>query len=201
MITVMVLTTRVVRVRPEDTTGDWLETWAGSASLVLTLVPFAGIALLWFTGVVRDWLGEREDRFFSTLFFGSGILLVGLFYLWGAVFGAILRTRVVAAVELTDDDLYVFGFALMNEIVGNYVLRVAGIYMTAISTLWTRTGVMPRWLTLFTYVLALGFLLAAQRIREARFIFPAWVFVVSVYILILNYRRIQPRWPGWTRRG
>jgi hypothetical protein len=26
-------------------------------------------------------------------------------------------------------------------------------------------------------------------VREARFIFPTWVLVVSVYILILNYRR------------
>jgi L-asparagine transporter-like permease len=77
----------------------------------------------------------------------------------------------------------------MNRIIGNYALRMAGVYMTAIATLWTRTGHMPRWLTIVTYVLALGFLLAAPRIRELRFIFPVWVFVVSVYILVLNYRR------------
>ncbi len=50
---------------------------------------------------------------------------------------------------------------------------------------------MPRWLTIITYILALGFLLAAPRLREARFIFPVWVFVVSVYVLVLNYRRIH----------
>jgi hypothetical protein len=61
--------------------------------------------------------------------------------------------------------------------------------MTGIGTLWTRTGIMPRWMIIITYILALGFLVAAERIREARFIFPAWVLVVSVYILILNYRR------------
>ncbi len=74
MITIMILTSRAVRVKPEDITGDWLETWSGTASLVLTLVPFAGIAFLWFTGVIRDRLGDREDRFFATLFFGSGII-------------------------------------------------------------------------------------------------------------------------------
>ncbi len=52
---------------------------------------------------------------------------------------------------------------------------------------------MPRWLTVITVVLALGFLLAAGWAREARFIFPVWVFVVSVYILILNYRRTHPQ--------
>jgi hypothetical protein len=92
---------------------------------------------------------------------------------------------------LADGFVYVFGFALMNEIIGNYALRMAGVYMTAIGTLWTRTGLMPRWLTIVTYILALGFLVAAERIREARFIFPAWVFVVSVYVLVLNYRLTQ----------
>jgi hypothetical protein len=95
----------------------------------------------------------------------------------------------VGGVGLAGNDIYVFGFVLMNEIIGNYALRIAGVYMTAIGTLWTKTRVMPRWLIIITYILALGFLVAAERVREARFIFPAWVLVVSVYILILNYRR------------
>ena len=156
---------------------------------VSMVVPFAGIAFLWFTGVIRDRLGEHEDKFFATLFLSSGIISVVLFFIWAAIFGAIMGTTALAAVGLADDDIYIFGFALMNQIIGNYALRMAGVYMTAIGTLWARSGVMPRWLTIVTYILALGFLLAAGWAREARFIFPAWVFVVSVYILILNYRR------------
>ena len=79
----------------------------------------------------------------------------------------------------------------MNEINGNFALRVAGVYMTAVGTLWNRTRLMPRWLTLITYILAFGFLVAVERFREARFIFPAWVLIVSVYSLILNYRSIN----------
>ena len=191
MTTGMILAYRVARVKPEDVTRDWLQTWSGTASLVLTVVPFAGIAFLWFTGVIRDRLGDHEDRFFATLFLGSGIITVVLFFIWAATFGALMSTTTLAAVGLADDDMYVFGFAFMNQIIGNYTLRMAGVYMTAIGTLWTRTGVMPRWLTIVTYILALGFLLAAGWAREARFIFPAWVFVVSVYILVLNYRRTQ----------
>ena len=189
MTTGMILAYRVVNAKPEVITRDWLETWSGTASLMLTLVPFAGIALLWFTGVIRDRLEDYEDRFFATLFFGSGIITVVLFFVWAAVFGAIMGTATLEAVGLADDDMYVFGFALMNQIIGNYALRMAGVYMTAIGTLWTRTGIMPRWLIIVTYILALGFLVAAGWAREARFIFPGWVFVVSVYILVLNYRR------------
>jgi len=189
MTTGMVLTYSITRDVPEDITKEWLDAWSNAASVALTLVPFAGIAFLWFTGVIRDRLGEHEDQLFATIFLSSGIITVVLFFIWAAIFAALVSTTAVAAVGLADDDVYVFGFALMNRIVGDYALRMAGVYMTAIGTLWTRSGIMPRWLTVITYVLALGFLLAAGWAREARFIFPAWVFVVSVYILILNYRR------------
>ena len=52
--------------------GLWLTTNSHAVTLGLNLVPFAGIAFLWFMGVLRDRLGEREDRFFATVFFGSG---------------------------------------------------------------------------------------------------------------------------------
>ena len=193
MTTGMLLAYRVVNARPEDITRDWLETWSDTASLMLTLVPFAGIAFLWFTGVIRDRLGDYEDRFFATIFLGSGIILVVLLFIWAAVFGAIMGIGTLEAAGLADDDMYVFGFALMNQIIGNFTLRIAGVYMTAIGSLWVKSGIMPRWLIIITYILALGYLVAAGWAREARFIFPVWVFVVSVYILVLNYRRTHDR--------
>jgi len=188
MITGMLLLTSIVRVRLEDITPVLLESWSKKASLIILLVPFAGIAFLWFTGVIRDQLGESEDRFFATLFYGSGIIQVVLLFIWGAIFGAIMATKKMMAAESIDARVYRVGLALMNEILGNYALRMAGIYMTAINSLWSKTGLVPRWLTIITYILAFGFLIAAERFREARFIFPVWVFVVSIYILILNFR-------------
>jgi hypothetical protein len=189
MITGMVLVYNITRDLPEDITKDWLDAWSDRASVAITLAPFAGIAFLWFTGVVRDRLGEHEDQFFATIFLSSGIITVALLFIWSAIFAALMRTSSLAAIGLADDDVYVFGFALMNRIIGDYTLRMAGVYMMAIGTLWTRSGIMPRWLAIITYVLALGFLLAASWVREARFIFPVWVFVVSIYILVLNYRQ------------
>jgi hypothetical protein len=191
MTTGMVLTYNITRDVPQDITKDWLEVWSNTASVALTLVPFAGIAFLWFTGVVRDRLGEHEDQLFATIFLSSGIITVVLFFIWAAIFAALMRTTSLAAVGLADDDVYVFGFALMNRIIGDYTLRMAGVYMMAIGTLWTRSGIMPRWMTIITYVLALGYLLAAGWAKEARFIFPVWVLVVSIYILVLNYRHTR----------
>jgi len=185
----MVLLSNLATTDPSDINSDQLETWSGSASLVLTLVPFAGIAFLWFTGVIRERIGDREDRFFSTIYFGSAIVIVVMSFIWAAIVGAIFGTFALATDVLVDNGIYIFGFALMNQIIGNYVVRMAGVYMLSIGTVWIRAEVMPRWLTIITFIVALGFLFFASVIREARFVFPAWVFLVSVYLLILNYRR------------
>jgi hypothetical protein len=46
--------------------GAWLKVSSKRVSLALNLVPFAGIAFMWFLGVLRDRLGLMEDKFFAT---------------------------------------------------------------------------------------------------------------------------------------
>jgi hypothetical protein len=49
--------------------GFYERTGGGGVALVgVYLAPFSGIAFLWFVAVVRDLIGEREDRFFATVF-------------------------------------------------------------------------------------------------------------------------------------
>ena len=191
LIASMLLITGIAQVSPAEISTDWIETRVDSVSLALRLIPFAGIAFFWFTGVIRDHIGEREDRFFATVFLGSGIAYVVLMFIFAATIGAIFATYTLADDLLVDGDIYIFGFMFMNEILGNYVLRIAGVYMFSIGTIWTRATVMPRWLTIITYLLALVFLFFASSIREARYVFPAWVFLTSVYILITNRRLEQ----------
>ena len=52
--------------------------------LSLSLVPFAGIAFLWFIGVVREQLGEVEDRLFPRVFMGSGLLFLAMLFVGAA---------------------------------------------------------------------------------------------------------------------
>jgi hypothetical protein len=188
VMTSMILFQNILTVTAADIDRVWLETNANAASLALGLMPFAGIAFLWFTGVIRDWLGDREDRFFTTIFLGSGILFVGMLFVWAAVFGAIFGSYAVAVNRLVGDEILVYGITFMDEVLGNYTLRMAAVYMFSIGTLSTRTGIMPRWLTIITYIVGLVFLFFAGSVREVRFGFPAWVFLVSVYILIINRR-------------
>jgi len=189
MFAVMIVTRGFTSERASQVTGSLLELWTGVARFAITLIPFIGIALLWFTGVVREHLGEQEDRFFSTIFFGSSIILIVMLFIWGATMGASFSIVNSAVGRTVDNDIFIFGFTFMNQIIGNYALRIAGIYMFSIGTIWTKSRAMPRWLSILTFVVAAGFLFFANSVREARFIFPGWVLIVSVYILILNYRR------------
>jgi len=50
---VIILIRSAVPEKPEEL-GDWLSTGWKTVTLALNLLPFAGIAFLWFIGVVRD---------------------------------------------------------------------------------------------------------------------------------------------------
>ena len=50
------------------------------------MAPFAGIAFLWFIGVLRNRVGALEDQFFSTVFLGSGLLFVASLFASAAGF-------------------------------------------------------------------------------------------------------------------
>jgi hypothetical protein len=191
IIASMILLRTSAIVDPDEVGPEWFEAGSAAAGVVLILVPFAGIAFLWFTGVMRDLLGDQEDKFFATVFLGSGIILVVMLFVWAASFGAIFGTYRTVADALTDFDLFVYAITFSNQIMANYFLRMAGVYMLSTASLWTRTKAVPRWMSIITFIVALSFLLFAGALTWARFIFPAWVLLVSVYILILNYRYAQ----------
>ena len=70
--------------------GAWLAGDTTLVTLAMNLVPFAGVAFLWFVGALRDRLGEKEDQFFATVFLGSGVLLLTMLFAAAAAVGAIV---------------------------------------------------------------------------------------------------------------
>ena len=169
-------------------TSDWLEDQAKAVALALSLVPFAGISFLWFMGVVRDRMGRLEDQFFSTLFFGSGYLYLGMTFASAAIAGGVLTLYALDPGMLIGSEGYALSRIIINRINTVYAMRMAGMFMFVLGTIWVRTQVMPRWLALVTYTLAAVLTISIGFTPWVTLIFPAWVFVISVYILILNYR-------------
>jgi hypothetical protein len=69
---------------------------------------------------------------------------------------------------------------------------MAAIFLISQATLWMRTGVMPKWMALLTYVVALVLLFIVTQASWVILVFPAWVFMVSVYILVTHLAGGRP---------
>lgn len=172
--------------------GDWLFARKNTILLALNLVPFAGIAFLWFIGVVRDRVGDEEDQFLSTVLFGSGLLFLGMLFTFAAMTGSIVLVYLTQSDRQLAAGYYDFGQSVAHEIMNSYAIKMAGVFMISTSTLFIRTRVIPRWMGLLGYALAGLMLLRIghlDRITWVSLVFPLWVLLISVYILIDNYRR------------
>jgi hypothetical protein len=187
LITSLALIRTSIPARPQES-GDWLVTSTRRVTLALNLVPFAGIAFLWFMGVVRDRLGEHEDRFFATVFLGSGLLFLALLFVSAAAAGGVLIAYADRQVALIDSGAYAFGRAITYVMLNTYAMRMAGVFMISSSTLFLRLNVTPRWMAWLGYLLALVLLLSVAYLSWISLVFPLWVLLVSIHILIENLR-------------
>ncbi len=171
--------------------GTWLAHSAQSVGLALSLLPFAGIAFLWFMGVLRDRMGAKEDRFLATVFLGSGLLFLAIIFASSAVTGGLIMAYEAIPGTLMDSGTYAFGRATAYQLANVYGLRMAGVFMLSTCTLAIRIGIFPRWMAFLGYVLALFLLLSIGRFGWAPLVFPLWALMISMYILFANFRH-QP---------
>jgi len=155
-------------------------------SLALNLLPFAGIAFLWFIAVVRNRLGELEDRFFSTVFLGSGLLYVGMVFTSAALAGGLIRVLINAPEILTQTGAYALGRAQIYQTMNVYGIKMAGVFMFSTSTILLRTRIVHRWIAFLGYALGAVLLLSVGIIVWIPLVFPVWVFLISVAILLEN---------------
>ena len=161
---------------------------AKTLTRALDLAPFVGIAFLWFIAVFRDRLGELEDRFFATVVLGSGLLYIAMFFASAALAGGVLTVLSSGTESLIQSGAYAVGRAQVYQITNIYGIKMAGVFMISTSTVSLRTRIVPRWMTYLGYALALLLLLAVGTIKWTPLVFPLWVLLMSVCILVENYR-------------
>lgn len=169
--------------------GAWLATDTRAVTVALNLVPFAGVAFLWFIGVLRDRLGQREDRFFATVFFGSALLFLAMLFAAAAVIGAVVLVASISTPhELMNSATFRFARAASYIIANVYAIKMAAVFMISTSTVVIRTGIAPRWIAFLGFLLALMLLIGSFFISWSFAVLPFWVFLISAYILIDNLR-------------
>jgi len=166
--------------------GDWLRTSSSRVAIALNLVPFAGLAFLWFIGVLRDRLGSREDRFFATVFLGSGLLFLAMLFSAGAIVGSMLAAFALYRDTFVDSMMFHFARLLAYNVINIYAAKVAGAFMVSTSTLLILTNLAPRWIALVGYALAILLLFGSYYAGWVFVLFPMWILVLSLYILLEN---------------
>jgi hypothetical protein len=133
-----------------EKSGDnlaWLTKHRNNLLLSFSLIPFAGIAFLWFMGVVRDYLGENEDQFLATVFLDSGLLFLATLFVAAASMGTVVFLSVTQAERLIASGMYDLAWNFSRYLMFVYATRMAGVFMISTSSLCIRTRVTPRWMS------------------------------------------------------
>src|SRR4029077_15932985 len=118
---------------PADPTNP--SEWVADAGLrnwvrvALNLIPFTGIAFLWFMAVLRDRVGLLEDRFFATVFLGSGLLFVAMLFATAAVAGAMLESLAGEGRTPAQSETFAFGRRTGHILMNVYAIKMAAVFM------------------------------------------------------------------------
>jgi hypothetical protein len=182
LIVVIALFRSAASASPVDT-GRWIDDAArrDAVSAALGLIPFAGIAFLWFIAVARSLLGSREDRFFETVFLGSGLLFVATLFVAAAVLATVIKLDNNASVPT---GLASTSWVFATTLLGEFGTRMAAVFALALSTAALRIASLPRWLGFTGYATGLTLLLTPPLPLGTQVVFPLWVAIVSSALLL-----------------
>jgi len=164
--------------------GEWLKDPAHrtAVSVGLNLVPFAGIAFLWFIGVVRDRIGQHEDRFFATVFLGSGLLFVGMLFVAAALAGG-LTAALPRSSGAPGAGTLTLGRNATAALLNVYAMRMAAVFTLTTVTIARRTKIIAPWLRVAGVVTALLLLVGVGISAWVELLFPVWILALSIDII------------------
>jgi hypothetical protein len=168
---------------PADS-GGWLSD-PGSQSrlgIALNLLPFTGIAFLWFMGALRNHIGELEDQFFATVFLGSGFLFVGMLFTSSAASTGLLHVFGLGNLSPEGSETYAVGRRMVFALLFTFGLKMAAVFMSVASMIGSRTSVLPRYVTRVGAAFAILIILFVTDFAWFALLFPCWVLLVSTWI-------------------
>ncbi|MER7988789.1 hypothetical protein ABTY53_24810 [Streptomyces noursei] len=192
LLGVAVLLVRLAVPERSEDAADWIHDTSqrGFLHTALMLLPFAGIFFLWFMGAVRDFVGDAEDRFFSTLFLGSGLLFVAMLFVLAATTGSLLAvTEASPSASAGERVLWQYGRHLVLELLTSYATRMAAVFVVSTTTIGHRLGIFPRWLVWLGYLVALVLLFVVGGESHVELVFPLWMLAVSGHVFVITLRR------------
>ena len=124
------------------------------------------------------------------MFLGSALLFLVMLFAAAAVIGAVMFLASAAEPnEVISSTIFHYARAVAYILNNVYATKMAAIFMISTSTVVIYTSIAPRWIAYIGYLLALVLLIGSYYIGWSFVILPAWVLLISTYILVDNLRR------------
>jgi hypothetical protein len=170
---------------PESEVAAWYSDAANRALLTtgLSLSILSSISFLWFVAVIRRRVGDREDRFFATVFLGSGILLTGMMLTGAAALASPAITADLTNGRIPDASTLAAMTGLGTTLLLVVLPRVQAVFVVSTSTLTLRSNAFNRWLSYLGYGIALVMFLIPILSEPVGLAFPIWVGILSIALL------------------
>lgn len=168
---------------PGEIDRHYAEGEGGDVRVLLTLMVIGAVAYLWFVGVVRSRLGARESRMVGTVFLGASVLLTGLMLVAASALAAPALLMDVSGQPPDPGAAQLFRSLATVEL-GVFASRIATLVMFSTASLALRTGALPRWLVVVTYVVGIAEFVNVTLSTPALFVFPAWMALVAIVLLV-----------------
>ena len=181
--------------------ADWYLDDSNQQSMLLAvnLMTISMISFVWFVAVIRRRVGERENRFFGTVFLGSALLLAGTWLIAGVMYAvpAVSAFRFGVGPEAADIALWQAAALTLVSVVAT---RLEAVFILSTTIVARLSGAFPRFLIIAGYVLGLMLLLVPLPSEALIALFPAWVAVVSA-VLLFRRRELDSVSAGATTAG
>jgi hypothetical protein len=197
-VVAMVLVVQAPKLRDPDSV--YAAFYAGGGAVLATLglyvVPFAGIALLWHLAATRAMFRAMPREFSpvqSWLQMAAGVLFLCMMFVGSATVGAVALLDVFQVTPLPPPEVSRALAAVGYGLLFIFGVRVAGMYMITTIGMAVSAGLLPRWLAVIGYLAAVFLLVSTTYHPAVLLVFPVWVVVVSVVLLLRAGRSTAPR--------
>jgi hypothetical protein len=175
---------------PKSTDQEFVDYYSGEGNrrvviVGLYLMPFAGIAFVWFIVALRMWISgsvRRENVLFSNIQLVTGIIYVALFFVAAAA-----ESVVAASVEFSDnpiDPTTARQFPqLGSAVLFVFAMRMAAMFVIMTSNIGRVAGILPRWFAYAGFLVGLFLLLSATFNPAFVLVFPVWILVLCAFLI------------------
>ncbi|GAB4049934.1 hypothetical protein [Catellatospora paridis] len=188
--------------KPGSSDADLVAYYGGSHGRTVLIVgiyllPLSAIAFIWFTVALRMWIsqhGHPEHFLFSNLQLVAGITYAALLLVAAAAFSVDSAVAQLSDGAVDPESARAFPqFGRMLAVILDS--RMAAIFVMTTAGIGRTTKVLPAWFVWLSYPLGLLLLFGATLETVFALVFPAWILVLAVLLVLRVRQAAEPR-PG-----